>query len=171
MLFKDIITYSHYFSPCGELTLGSFWGKLCLCDWTNGWHSEQTLDRVKRLLCADFVEGRSDVTEKAAHQLNEYFSGERNTFDVPPLFVGTDFQKLVWNELLKIPFGTTISYGELASQIGAPRSVRAVANANGANAISIFAPCHRIVGSNNTLGGYGGGLDAKQFLLKLEQND
>ena len=84
------------------------------------------------------------------------------------LFVGTDFQKKVWNFLLSIPFGKTISYGEMARQIGLPKAVRAVANANGANSISVFAPCHRVIGSDSSLTGYGGGLDAKRLLLELE---
>lgn len=84
------------------------------------------------------------------------------------MFAGTDFQKTVWNELLKIPFGNTISYAEMARRIGMPKAVRAVANANGANSISIFAPCHRVIGSDHSLTGYGGGLDAKRTLLKLE---
>ena len=87
---------------------------------------------------------------------------------MPLLFVGTDFQKTVWNELLKIPFGTTVSYGEMARRIGMPKAVRAVANANGANAISILAPCHRVIGSDHSLTGYGGGLDVKRALLELE---
>ena len=89
-------------------------------------------------------------------------------FDVPLLFVGTDFQKTVWNELLNIPFGTTVSYGEMARRIGMPKAVRAVANANGANAMSIFVPCHRVIGSNRSLTGYGGGLEAKRKMLELE---
>ena len=87
---------------------------------------------------------------------------------MPLLFVGSDFQKSVWQMLLEIPYGQTISYGEMARRIGIPKAVRAVANANGANAISIFAPCHRIIGSDRSLTGYGGGLEAKKFLLELE---
>lgn len=83
-------------------------------------------------------------------------------------FGGTDFQKTVWNELLKIPFGKTISCGEMARRIGMSKAVRAVANANGANSMSIFVPCHRIIGSDHLLTGYGGGLLAKKFLLELE---
>ena len=89
-------------------------------------------------------------------------------FDVPLLFVGTEFQKTVWNFLLTIPFGKTISYGEMARQIGLPKAVRAVANANGANSISIFAPCHRVIGSDRSLTGYGGGLEAKRLMLELD---
>ena len=120
------------------------------------------------MLCAEFEIGTSDVIEKAARQLDEFFAGKRKEFDVPLLFVGTDFQKTVWSELLKIPFGKTVSYGEMAQRIGMPKAVRAVANANGANSMSIFAPCHRVIGSDRSLTGYGGGLPAKKFLLELE---
>ncbi len=117
---------------------------------------------------ADFEEGTSAVTEEAARQLDEYFARQRREFDVPLLLVGTDFQKTVWRELLKIPFGVTFSYGDMARRIGKPGAVRAVANANGANSISVFVPCHRVIGSDNSLTGYGGGLDAKRMLLELE---
>ena len=95
-------------------------------------------------------------------------SEERRDFDIPLLLAGSDFQKRVWQQLPRIPYGQTASYGELAAAIGSPRSVRAVANANGANAISIILPCHRIIGSDGRLTGYGGGLRAKQYLLDLE---
>ena len=108
------------------------------------------------------------MTEEAARQLDEYFARQRREFDVPLLLVGTDFQKTVWRELLKIPFGVTFSYGDMARRIGKPGAVRAVANANGANSISVFVPCHRVIGSDNSLTGYGGGLDAKRMLLELE---
>lgn len=124
--------------------------------------------RLKRMLSAEFEDGTSGTIEKAAEQLDEFFAGQRKNFDVPLLFAGRDFQKTVWNELLKIPFGNTISYAEMARRIGMPKAVRAVANANGANSISIFAPCHRVIGSDHSLTGYGGGLDAKRTLLKPE---
>ena len=124
--------------------------------------------RLKRVLQAEFEEGTSAVIEKAAVQLDEFFAGKRQTFNVPLLFIGTNFQKIVWNELLKIPYGKTVSYREMAQHIGMPKAVRAVANANGSNAISIFAPCHRVIGSNGSLTGYGGGLAAKKMLLELE---
>ena len=158
----------YYHSPCGEMILGSFDGKLCLCDWADGRHRASIDQRLQRILNANYVEGSSDVIEKARHQLDEYFSHQRREFDIPILFVGTNFQKKVWNELLKIPYGKTISYGDLAKRIGMPNAVRAVANANAVNAISIIAPCHRVIGSNGTLTGYGGGLERKRFLLELE---
>lgn len=165
---KNIIQTKRYESPCGVLLLGSFGDKLCLCDWQVEKHRNHVDRRLKRVLNAEFEEGTSEVIEKAAEQLDEFFAGQRREFDVPMLFVGTDFQKTVWNELLKIPFGSTISYGEMARRIGMPKAVRAVANANGANSMSIFAPCHRVIGSDHSLTGYGGGLDIKRALLELE---
>lgn len=168
MKVKNKIIVKPYLSPCGVLLLGSFKDKLCLCDWQVEKHHEHVDRRLKRILYAEFEEGTSDVIEKAILQLDEYFIGRRKMFDVPLLFVGTDFQKTVWNELLNIPFGTTVSYGEMARRIGMPKAVRAVANANGANAMSIFVPCHRVIGSNRSLTGYGGGLEAKRKMLELE---
>lgn len=166
---KYIIKTIHYDSPCGVLRLGSYGDKLCMCDWqTVERHCSRIDKRLERLLDARFETGTSDVIEKAVEQLDEFFAGERRVFDVPLLFAGTDFQKKVWNELRKIPFGEIISYGELARRIGMPEAVRAVANANGANAISVFVPCHRVIGSDNTLTGYGGGLGTKRKLLELE---
>ena len=165
---KNTIKIKRYESPSGVLMLGSFGDKLCLCDWQVEKHRDHVDRRLKRILRAEFEEGTSEVIEKAVEQLDEFFAGKRSDFDVPLLFVGTDFQKTVWNELLKIPFGQTISYGEMARRIGMPEAVRAVANANGANSMSIFAPCHRVIGSDRSLTGYGGGLDAKRMLLELE---
>ena len=102
-------------------------------------------------------------------QLDEYFAKKRKEFDLPLMFVGTEFQKSVWDALLSIPYGKTESYGALAARLGRPKSVRAVAGANGANAISIIVPCHRVIGSNHSLTGYGGGIEAKRYLLELEQ--
>ena len=164
------IKVMHYHFPCGEMILGSFDGKLCLCDWLDGRRRTSTDMRLQRILKAEFVEGSSDVIETAQQQLNEYFLNQRREFDIPLLFVGTDFQKKVWNELRNIPYGKTISYGELARRIGMPKAVRAVANANAVNAISIIAPCHRVIGTDGSLTGYGGGLNRKKFLLELEKN-
>ena len=165
---ENIIKTKLYESPCGTLLLGSFGDKLCLCDWQVEKHRDHVDGRLKRVLRAEFEEGTSDVIEETVRQLDEFFAGKRREFDIPLLFVGTDFQRKVWNELLNIPYGQTISYGEMARRIGMPKSVRAVANANGSNAISILAPCHRVIGSDGSLTGYGGGLAAKRMLLELE---
>ena len=101
-------------------------------------------------------------------QLKEYFNRQRKEFDLQLEIVGTDFQKNVWNELKKIPYGETISYGELAIRMGDKNRMRAVAAANGANPIPIIIPCHRVIGADGSLTGYGGGLDVKQKLLELE---
>lgn len=163
------ITIYNYESPCGELVVGSFGERLCMCDWTHSQKHEANRRRLVRLLRADFAEGLTPVIERAAAQLDEYFAALRRTFDVPLLFAGTEFQKKVWETLLTIPYGHTISYGEMARLIGMSKAVRAVAAAVGANAISIIAPCHRITGSNGALTGYAGGLEAKRFLLELEE--
>lgn len=167
---KNTIYIMHYHSPCGKMILGSFDGKLCLSDWADGRRRASVDQRLQRILNADYVEGSSDVIEKASHQLNEYFLNQRREFEIPLLFVGTDFQKKVWNELLKIPYGTTVSYRELAMRIGMPNAVRAIANTNAVNAISIIAPCHRVIGSDGSLTGYGGSLERKRFLLELEMH-
>ena len=165
---ETTIRVQTYGSPCGELLLGSFGESLCLCDWRNERHRGFVDRRVQRLLRARFIEAPSPLLDEAARQLDEYFAGYRRTFDIPLSFAGTEFQKTVWRALLAIPFGATVSYGELAPRIGQPKAVRAVANANGANPLSIFVPCHRVIGSDRSLTGYGGGLAAKRWLLELE---
>ena len=103
------------------------------------------------------------------HQLNEYFAGKRKKFSLKFDFVGTEFQKEVWKALAAIPFGETRSYGQVARQVGRPKAVRAVGAANSKNPISIFVPCHRVIGSNGKLTGFAGGLETKTFLLRIEQ--
>ncbi len=121
-----------------------------------------------------FVEERcagvatNDVCEKAVAQISEYFAGSRQEFDLPITLEGTEFQQQVWQELRSIPFGQTVSYGDLARSIGKPSAVRAVGAANGDNPVSIIVPCHRVIGSDGGLTGYGGGLPRKQWLLKHE---
>lgn len=170
MTANNIILTGTYEAPCGKLTLGSFGDRLCLCDWMAEKHHNLVMRRLERCLNVQFENGTSKIIESASAQLDEYFAGRRKVFDMPLLFIGTDFQKAVWNELINIPFGTTISYRELALRIGRPEAVRAVANANGANAISVFIPCHRVIGNDGSLTGYAGGLDAKKTLLKIEQS-
>jgi methylated-DNA-[protein]-cysteine S-methyltransferase len=164
------ISLQYFKTPVGELILGAFHEKLCLCDWRYR-KMRSTIDkRIQEGLNASFEEGETIVMETAKHQLNEYFTAERIDFDVPLLMVGTSFQKMVWNELLKIPFGKTESYLGLSKKIGNEKAIRSVAAANGANALAIFIPCHRIIGSDGKLTGYGGGLQAKRKLLQLEMH-
>lgn len=165
---KNIVRIKRYESPCGVLLLGSFGDRLCLCDWQVDKNRNRVYRRLEKMLQTRFEDGSSDIIEEAEKQLNEFFAKERRSFNVPLLLVGSDFQKLVWRELQEIPFGATVSYGEVARRIGRPKSVRAVANANGANSISVFIPCHRVIGADRSLTGYGGGLEVKRMLLQLE---
>ena len=163
------IYLTSYQSPCGTLELGSCDGRLCLCDWTARQRHADIVTRIAKGLGCPTESAMSACNEKAIKQLDDYFSGKRTEFEIPLLFVGTTFQKEVWRHLLDIPYATTESYSSLSLRVGNPSAVRAVANANGANAISIFVPCHRVIGSSGNLTGYAGGLAAKQFLLDLEQ--
>ena len=166
----ETIKITRYQSPVGDMIVGSYGDKLCICDWAVE-RRRYTIDRrIQRHLNAKYEEGTSEVIQRAIEELDAYFAGYRKIFDIPVVFTGSEFQCTVWGELMKIPYGTTISYGELARRIRNPKAVRAVASANATNPISIFVPCHRVIGSNNKLTGYGGGLDAKKGLLELERS-
>ncbi len=168
---KERIHIEYVKTIAGELIIGSYQQQLCMLDYRYR-KARNTLDnRLSKSLKTDFVELGSDTIENTKSQLKEYFSHNRTQFDLPLLLLGSDFQKKVWHGLLKVPFGTTLSYKQLAKNIGNEKGVRAVANANGANAIGIVIPCHRIIESNGGLGGYAGGLDTKKRLLNLEQKD
>jgi methylated-DNA-[protein]-cysteine S-methyltransferase len=116
----------------------------------------------------DWREGSRGPVSEAVRQLREYFAGRRTAFDLPLAPDGTEFQQTVWRRLREIPYAETISYGELARRVGNPKASRAVGAANGSNPIPIVIPCHRVIGSNGTLTGFGGGLPTKQALLALE---
>jgi methylated-DNA-[protein]-cysteine S-methyltransferase len=114
------------------------------------------------------TDANSGVLDDAAAQLDEYFNGARRSFDLPMAMTGSSFQRQVWAHLLDIPFGTVVSYAQLAERLGRSGAARAVGHANARNPIPIIVPCHRVIGSTGRLTGYGGGLPAKQFLLDLE---
>jgi len=124
--------------------------------------------RLSRLLRCDYADRDAPILAMARRQLDEFFAGRRQAFDVPMATPGTDFQRSVWKELRRIRAGTTKSYAEVAEAIGRPSAVRAVARANGDNRIAIMVPCHRVIGSDGSLTGYGGGVWRKQKLLELE---
>src|ERR1700758_1372177 len=148
-------------SPVGKLKLfasnealvGILWER----EKPNRTHIESSVEKIDHPILVE--------TER---QLNEYFNGERKEFDIKLNFIGTDFQKQVWEALLTIPYGETRSYGQIAAQLNNPKSVRAVGAANGKNPISIIAPCHRVIGASGDLTGFAGGLKAKACLLGLE---
>lgn len=162
------IKIQYYKTPVGELILGSHDGKLCLCDWRYRKMRESIDNRIKKGLNTEYIVENSPVIDQTIAELKEYFNEKRSDFSIPLLLVGTDFQKLVWESLLTIPFGQTESYLGLSKKLNNEKAIRAVGTANGANAISILVPCHRIIGSNGDLVGYAGGLAAKKKLLSLE---
>lgn len=123
----------------------------------------------ERDMPANMKQSDTPTLQKAAQELSEYFAGNRKEFDIPLNPKGTDFQKSVWNALCTIPYGKTMSYGQVAAQIGNPKASRAVGMANNKNPIPILIPCHRVIGANGKLVGYGGGIWIKQKLLELEQ--
>lgn len=164
----ESIIITHYESPVGKLILGSFRDKLCLCDWAVEKRRGKIDRRVWHAFNSQYDNGFSEVLDETILQLNEYFAGKRMEFSIPLAFGGSPFQSKVYAELMKIPYGTTISYAELARRINNPKAVRAVAFANSMNPISILVPCHRVIGSNHKLTGYAGGLEAKRHLLALE---
>jgi methylated-DNA-[protein]-cysteine S-methyltransferase len=164
------INIQYYKTNYGEFILGSYDGKLCMVDFRYRKMRKTVDNRIKNALNAEFIEQDDEILQKTRVQLDEYFNMKRREFDIPIQMVGTDFQKSVWEALLKVPYGTTSTYLQLAKKIGNEKAVRAVANANGANAIGIIIPCHRIIGTNGELTGYAGGLPLKKRLLELEQN-
>ncbi|MDM1772327.1 MULTISPECIES: methylated-DNA--[protein]-cysteine S-methyltransferase [Acinetobacter] len=156
------LTFMYMPSPVGRLKLVATDSALVAVIWDN--------ENPKRVRQAELVEQLDHpILLDAQQQLNEYFQGQRQTFELPLDFEGTEFQKKVWQALLNIPFGETRSYRQIAEQVGSPKAVRAVGAANGQNPISIIAPCHRVIGSGGKLVGFAGGLDNKEILLKLEQ--
>lgn len=165
------INIQHHQTGIGELLLGSFGGRLCLLGFGDKKGRRAIDDWIRKKLDAEFVEQKDEVLEKTRKQLDEYLNGNRKEFDIPLLMLGTDFQRRVWKALMRVPYGATSTYGQIAEDIGSPRAVRAVGNANRTNPISIIVPCHRVIGSNGELVGYGGGLSLKKWLLRLEQGD
>lgn len=165
------INIQYYKTSIGEMILGSFNNKLCLMDFRYRRMRSSIDRRIKKGLEAEFTEQDDEVLREARRQLDEYLKGKRTVFDIPVLMVGTDFQKEVWKALMQVPYGKTATYSELAEKINAKESVRAVAGANGANAIAIIIPCHRIIGSNGDLTGYGGGIAVKKRLLNMEKKN
>lgn len=166
---KNTIHVQYLKTRFGELILGAFEEQLCLCDWRFRKMRALIDERIKKNLQADFVEEESAVIEESKLQLQQYFEAIRTSFKLPILLLGSDFQKSIWNLLLQIPYGQTDTYLGLSKKLGNEKAIRAVAAANGANALSIIVPCHRIIGSDGQLVGYAGGLPAKEKLLILEK--
>lgn len=164
----NVIYTSSYQSPVGELLIGALDDQLVLCDWRYRKMRSSIDQRIIKATDAEYKDEHHPLIEETVRQLSSYFACELKQFDLPLNPIGTDFQKQVWQELLRISYGDTISYAQLSDRMNHKEAIRAIASANGANAISIIIPCHRVIGSNGDLVGYAGGLPAKKRLLKLE---
>lgn len=163
-----MIYLSRYRSPLGILVLAATESQLVLCDWSTRHDNAAMISRIAAQLHDTVADGYTPVTAMAEKQLDGYFSGHRKYFDLPLLLTGTPFQESVWHAIAAIPYGETATYSDIALAVGQPEAVRAVANAIGANRLSIILPCHRVTGRNNP-GGYAGGIDIKHGLQLLEK--
>lgn len=158
-------TYDETSSPIGKLTIITSLRGLHAVLWEN----DRQNTKIEKII-NNLSQSKNERTiVKTKLQLAEYFQGKRTSFNLPLVIEGTDFQIQVWNQLLNIPYSMTITYAEQAAKIGDKNKARAVGTANGFNPISIIIPCHRVIGSNGHLTGFGGGLEKKAFLLQLEK--
>ena len=165
---RTVVHVARVESPVGQLVLGATDDALVLLEFVDRRRLPAQVARVGKALKCVFAPGETPILQRAQQQLSEYFAGQRRSFDVPLGLHGTPFQTQVWRVLLSIPSGETRSYKDVAVAIGRPDAVRAVARANGDNRLAIVIPCHRVIGADGKLVGYGGGLWRKQRLLELE---
>jgi len=156
-------------TPLGEMIAGATEDGICLLEFSDRRILNTEYKDLTRLLKTTLEDGENKHLKALRKQLNEYFNGSRKGFDIPLVTPGSEFQQAVWKELKNIPFGSTRSYQEQAVALNRPDLVRAVANANGMNRISIVIPCHRVIGTDGHLTGYGGGLKRKKWLLDHEK--
>ena len=166
----DCVFVSWIRSPLGPLVAGATSEGICLLEFTDRRMLEAQFTTVRRLFKGPIVPGSNAHLEQLERELGDYFSGSLKRFTVPLVYPGSPFQQRVWRELLAIPHGETRSYEQIAADIGKPKAVRAVGHANGLNRIAIVIPCHRVINKDGKLGGYGGGLRRKEFLLALERS-
>jgi len=165
-----VVVVDRVLTPLGPMLAGATDDRLCLLEFADRRMLATQLERLRRRLSCVMVPGRNDVIRRAAHEVEAYFEGSQRELTVPFTDPGTEFQRSVWTSLRSVPYGTTVSYQELAANIGRPTAVRAVARANGDNRLAILIPCHRVIGSDGRLTGYGGGLWRKQRLLEHERS-
>lgn len=168
---KQVLDLTRIETPLGPMIACANEEGICLLEFTDRKMLESEFKDLARRLNASIAPGKNAHTERLKTQLNEYFEGVRIEFDLPLHTPGSAFQRQVWKQLQTIPYGSTRSYKEQAGAIGNPEAVRAVANANGMNRIAIVIPCHRVIGSDGKLTGYGGGLWRKKYLLDFERNN
>lgn len=165
----DCVQLAWIRSPLGPLVAGATSTGVCLLEFSDRRMLEAQFTTIRKRFKSPVLPGSNAHLEKLEAELDRYFDGELQKFSVPLVYPGTDFQRKVWSQLLKIPYGQTCSYEDVAAAVGDRKAVRAVGRANGMNRICIVIPCHRVVNKGGALGGYGGGLRRKQFLLDLER--
>jgi len=163
-----VLQVARVLTPLGPMIAGGTDDALYFFEFSDRRRIERQLERLRARLDCVLVPGDNAILRRTVEEVESYFAGSLRRFSIPLVAPGTEFQRTVWDELQKIPFGETRSYAEVARAIGRPTAVRAVARANGDNRMAIFIPCHRVVGSDGRLTGYGGGLWRKQHLLELE---
>ncbi|KAB2878317.1 methylated-DNA--[protein]-cysteine S-methyltransferase [bacterium] len=166
-----MIIYKIIKSPLGDMVLGSIADKICFLEFYLPERYKEMSGKIRKVFDAEWVEGTNDVIEQAEKELQEYFSGKRKNFTVPLDLRGSEFEIKIWEQLQKIPYGHVCSYGDIAKKINNPKSVRAVGGANHNNPVAIIVPCHRVIGKNGSLVGYGGGIDKKKLLIELERGE
>ena len=165
----DVILVNRIVTPLGPMVVCANDAGIVLLEFADRRMLETQLVRVSKIFEARYSVGVNEAMRQLDHEFKEYFEGQRLEFEVPLVHDATEFQNAVWNELLKIPTGRTSTYQKLATKLKKPKAVRAVGRANGDNRLTILVPCHRVVGSDGSLTGYGGGLDRKQWLLDHEK--
>ena len=168
---KEIITTTTFSTPLGEIFAAASKKGIVMLTFFTPFNIEAKIAVLKNTLDADVIPANGEIFQVLKIQLEEYFDKKRTTFEIPLQLVGSPIQVKCWKELLNIPYGKTISYKEQAIKIKNEKAHRAVANANAQNMIAILVPCHRVISSDGKLSGYNGGVEKKEFLLKLEQND
>lgn len=156
-------------SPLGELIAGTVKQGICMLEFSDPQRLESQLAEVRRVFNCPPLPGASPHLDQLRTELGEYFAGQRRIFSLPLVYPGTGFQRQVWDAVQHIPYGETRAYEQIAYQIGLPKAARAVGTTNGRNRIAIVIPCHRLINKDGKLGGYGGGLWRKQWLLDLER--
>jgi AraC family transcriptional regulator, regulatory protein of adaptative response / methylated-DNA-[protein]-cysteine methyltransferase len=163
------INYKIIETPLGQMYSCATEKGVCLLEFIDNKTPEQVVGKLGKILKAEIKEGESNLLADLDSELTEYFEKKRKEFTIPLYTPGSEFQQLVWNGLLEIPFGKTISYMEQARTLKKPEAIRAIAHANGLNRVAIVIPCHRVIGSDGKLTGYGGGLWRKKWLLDHER--
>lgn len=168
---KNIILINRLTTPLGPMFVCATDNGVCLLEFVDRRMLETEFKDLQRLLNANIISGENEHIKQVKRELKEYFDGSRKTFNVKLVAPGTDFQKSVWNVLQEIKYGTTTTYQKQAEKINNPKAVRAVASANGYNRISIIIPCHRVIGKDGKLTGYGGGIERKKWLIEHEREN